>query len=50
MRISDSMIASSIIAQLGKASTRLFQLQEQVASGLAFTTAFKSMTTRPKVS
>ena len=38
MRISDSMIASSLIAQLGKASTRLFQLQEQVASGLAFRT------------
>ena len=38
MRISDSMISSSLIAQLGRASTRLFQLQEQVASGLAFRT------------
>jgi len=37
VRISDSMIAASIVAQIGRASTRLFQLQHQVASGLAFT-------------
>jgi len=37
MRIADSMIAGSVVAQMQKSSTRLFQLQEQVASGLAFT-------------
>ena len=37
MRISDSMIASSLVAQMQRASARLFRFQEQVASGLAFT-------------
>lgn len=37
MRISDSMIAASLVAQMQRASARLFRLQEQVASGLAFT-------------
>lgn len=36
MRISDSMIASSLVAQMQRASARLFKFQEQVASGLAF--------------
>jgi len=38
MRISDSLIASSLVARLATASERLFRLQEQVASGLAFST------------
>lgn len=38
LRISDPMIASGIVARLGQASERLFRLQEQVASGLAFRT------------
>lgn len=38
MRISDSMITATVVARLGKASERLFRLQEQVASGLAFRT------------
>ncbi len=38
MRVSDSMITATLIAQLSKASERLFRLQEQVASGLAFKT------------
>ncbi len=38
MRISDSMIAGTLVAQLSRASERLFRLQEQVASGLAFRT------------
>jgi len=37
VRISDSMIATSLVAQMQRASARLFKLQEQVASGLAFT-------------
>jgi len=37
VRISDSMIASSLVAQMQRASARLFRFQEQVASGLAFT-------------
>jgi len=36
VRIPDSSIASSLIRQLSQASARLFRLQEQVASGLAF--------------
>lgn len=36
MRISDNMIAASLIVRLQKASARLFRLQEKVASGLAF--------------
>ena len=38
MRISDPMITASLVARLSKASERLFRLQEQVASGLAFNT------------
>jgi len=37
VRISDSMIAASLVAQMQRASARLFKFQEQVASGLAFT-------------
>ncbi len=37
MRISDSMIATSLVAHMQRASERLFKFQEQVASGLAFT-------------
>ncbi len=36
MRISDSMIAATIVAHMQTASARLFRFQEQVASGLAF--------------
>jgi flagellar hook-associated protein 3 FlgL len=38
MRISNSLIANTIVARLARASERLFRRQEQVASGLAFTT------------
>jgi flagellar hook-associated protein 3 FlgL len=37
MRIADSMIAGTVVTQMQKSSTRLFELQQQVASGLAFT-------------
>jgi flagellar hook-associated protein 3 FlgL len=36
MRISDVMIAGSLVAHMQRASSRLFRLQEQVSSGLAF--------------